>query len=70
MIRVHKKMTHSTDEKSLSIARVEILPFHKMGEEKYRLGGIPYRLTDTPSPTSRQIQTARDLFARYDIEAI
>lgn len=52
------------------VERVEILPFHKMGEKKYQLSGIPYHLADTPTPTPEQIQRARDIFARHEIKAI
>ena len=32
----------------LDAGRVEILPFHKLGEPKYERLGIPFTLTDTP----------------------
>jgi len=53
-----------------NVERVEILPFHKMGEHKYRELGLPYRLTNTPIPTEDQIEHARRIFARHGVEAI
>ncbi|WP_269527116.1 pyruvate formate-lyase-activating protein [Coraliomargarita parva] len=53
-----------------NVERMEILPFHKMGEDKYRQSGIPYRLTHTPTPTAGQIDRARNIFASFGIDAI
>lgn len=50
-----------------NVKRVEILPFHKMGEDKYRQLGIPYKLHDTPAPTEAEIQAARARFSKYGI---
>ncbi|MGJ8641635.1 MAG: pyruvate formate-lyase-activating protein [Opitutaceae bacterium] len=53
-----------------NVERVEILPFHKMGEDKYARSGIPYKLAKTPTPTTAQIDNAKAIFARHGIEAI
>ncbi len=45
------------------IRKVELLPFHKMGEYKWAALECPYRLYDTPVPTEKQIQEARAIFA-------
>ncbi len=45
------------------VDRVEILPFHKMGETKYSRARIPYLLGDTPEPSPDDIRHARELFA-------
>jgi pyruvate formate lyase activating enzyme len=52
-----------------NVDRVEILPFHKMGEDKYKRSGLPYKLGNTPTPTNEQIERARRIFARHGIEA-
>lgn len=39
-----------------NVERVEVLPFHKMGEYKWRELGLPYSLWDTPPPTAAQVQ--------------
>jgi pyruvate formate lyase activating enzyme len=53
-----------------NVERVEILPFHKMGEEKYARSGLPYKLANTPEPTAAQVNTARNIFAMHGVEAI
>lgn len=45
-----------------TVERVEVLPFHKMGEDKWAQLKMDYQLTDTPAPTSAQTQAARDIF--------
>jgi len=38
-----------------NVKKIEILPFHKMGEWKYQKLGYPYFLKDTPTPTTERI---------------
>lgn len=52
-----------------NVDRVEILPFHKMGEDKYKRSGLPYKLENTPTPTNEQIERARAIFARYGVDS-
>jgi pyruvate formate lyase activating enzyme len=44
------------------VERVEILPFHKMGEYKWENLKIPYRLKDTPPPTEESLRRAIQIF--------
>lgn len=44
------------------IEKVELLPFHKMGEYKWEEIGADYQLKDTLSPTKSQLQEAIDIF--------
>jgi pyruvate formate lyase activating enzyme len=53
-----------------NVERVEILPFHKMGEDKYVKSGISYHLKNTPTPTTAQVDTAKAIFARHGVEAV
>ena len=46
------------------IRKIELLPFHKMGEYKWESLGYAYRLKDTPPPTDAQLQMAREIFSR------
>jgi hypothetical protein len=41
-----------------------------MGEDKYTRSGIPYKLGNTPTPSTEQINTARNIFALHGVEAI
>jgi pyruvate formate lyase activating enzyme len=51
-----------------NVDRVEILPFHKMGEEKYKRSGFAYKLGNTPTPTDDQVARARAIFANHGVE--
>ncbi len=46
-----------------AIERVEILPFHQMGREKWHELNLRYPLEGTPPPDADLIQRARDQFA-------
>ncbi len=45
-----------------NVERVEILPFHKMGEYKWKKLGYDYQLTDTLPPTPEQVQRVAQIF--------
>ncbi|MGZ0655981.1 pyruvate formate-lyase-activating protein [Coraliomargarita sp. W4R53] len=51
-----------------NVERVEILPFHKMGEEKYKRAGLPYKLENTPTPSEEDIACAREIFAKHGVK--
>ncbi|MDJ0742139.1 MAG: pyruvate formate-lyase-activating protein [Xenococcaceae cyanobacterium MO_167.B27] len=51
-----------------NVERVEILPFHKMGEYKWEQLGYEYQLKDTPSASPELVATAKKIFAEYGIE--
>lgn len=53
-----------------TVQRVEILPFHKMGEYKWERLGLAYRLKDTDEPTPEQIQAVRDIFSAHGIATL
>ncbi len=46
------------------IQRVEILPFHKMGEYKWKELGLKYELDKTPVPARELIENIKDIFTR------
>ena len=45
-----------------SVSRVEVLPFHQMGRDKWTSLGMPYKLTDTKPPTNEAVAAARQIF--------
>jgi pyruvate formate lyase activating enzyme len=63
-----------TDDRAnlLSVARfiapmtnvewVEVLPFHQMGEFKWKALGLEYQLANTPAPTTSQVNDALAVF--------
>ena len=52
------------------VERVEILPFHKMGELKYETADKAYQLTDTATPSDQDMEWARAIFARHGVVAL
>ncbi|BDA68149.1 Pyruvate formate-lyase activating enzyme [Rivularia sp. IAM M-261] len=53
-----------------NVERVEVLPFHKMGEYKWEQLGFEYLLKETPTPSPEQVQVAIDIFRSKGIFAI
>jgi pyruvate formate lyase activating enzyme len=53
-----------------NIERVEVLPFHKMGEYKWQPLGFEYLLKETPIPSPQQVQAALDIFRSKGLFAI
>ncbi len=47
------------------VRRVDLLPFHKMGEYKWKSLNLPYTLTDTRTPTPDEMRHARAILAGY-----
>ncbi|HNX35783.1 MAG TPA: pyruvate formate-lyase-activating protein [Kiritimatiellia bacterium] len=46
------------------IRKIELLPFHKMGEYKWEALKCPYALKDTPPPSDEEMRRARNIFQR------
>lgn len=45
-----------------NVERVEVLPFHQMGRDKWESMGLPYELTDTQPPSAAALTSAREIF--------
>lgn len=43
-----------------SVSKIEVLPYHKLGIDKYKKLGIEYRLKDIPEPTKELIDKVRN----------
>ena len=50
-----------------NIERVDILPFHKMGEKKWEHTNLEYKLKDTPTPTKDETAAAREIFKSHGL---
>lgn len=48
-----------------NVERVEILPFHKMGEFKWEELGYAYQLNDVNEPNRDQVSAAREILEKY-----
>ncbi|ACU36357.1 pyruvate formate-lyase-activating protein [Actinosynnema mirum] len=46
-----------------NVERVDVLPFHKLGESKYQELGIKFPLAGTPTPTPALVARVREQFA-------
>lgn len=53
-----------------NVERVEVLPFHKMGEYKWEQLGYDYQLKDTQPPTAGQIEAAQAIFRSRGINVV
>lgn len=53
-----------------NIEKLEVLPFHKMGEYKWENLGYDYQLKDTESPTPESIQQTLEIFRSRGIKAL
>lgn len=45
-----------------NVSRVEVLPFHQMGRDKWAEIGMAYQLEDTEPPSAEATEAARDIF--------
>ena len=50
-----------------NVERVEVLPFHQMGRDKWDRLGRPYALADTPSPSPDLVARVTDQFRAYGL---
>ncbi len=49
-----------------NVEKIEILPFHKMGEFKWEALNIPYQLKGTNEPTEALMQQVLEIFSRHN----
>ncbi|WP_370585942.1 pyruvate formate-lyase-activating protein [Tessaracoccus sp. MC1756] len=50
-----------------AVERVEVLPFHQMGRDKWASLGIPYELADTEPPSKDLIERVMGQFRAHDL---
>jgi len=51
-----------------NVEKVEVLPFHKMGEYKWEQLGYEYQLKDTLPPSPELVQKTIDIFRSYNLK--
>lgn len=61
--QIEKLAKYLVDFKDI-VERVEILPFHKMGEFKWQELGLDYKLTDTKTPTTESLLETKEIFRK------
>lgn len=52
------------------VKRIEVLPFHKMGEYKWKQLNLKYDLENTPEPSVDLIIKVKGIFRRYNLNAV
>ncbi|MCX5200652.1 pyruvate formate-lyase-activating protein [Streptomyces sp. NBC_00237] len=52
------------------VSRVDVLPFHKLGEAKWEALGKTFTLHDTPSPGPAEVAAAREIFQGHGLYAV
>ena len=57
-----KKMTQYK-----TIERIDILPFHQMGSNKWAQMGLEYKLTEVEPPTPSQVAKAEEIILSYNL---
>ncbi len=55
-------------EKYSCVKKVELLPFHKMGEYKWKNLNYSYSLEDVPEPSESEVLKSREIFQRHGLE--
>lgn len=53
-----------------NIERIELLPFHKMGEYKWASLGLTYQLAETPEPSSLQVLEAMAILKKHNLNIV
>jgi pyruvate formate lyase activating enzyme len=51
-----------------NVEKVEILPFHKLGEYKWHELGYHYELGNTIPPSLEEIEKVKDIFKHYGVK--
>jgi pyruvate formate lyase activating enzyme len=52
------------------IEQVELLPFHKMGEFKWKELGLHYSLLKTPEPSVESLREAQEIFEKHGLNVL
>ncbi|MFD3332400.1 pyruvate formate-lyase-activating protein [Streptomyces sp. NPDC058700] len=53
-----------------NVSRVDVLPFHKLGEAKWQALAKPFTLRDTPSPSPEEVARVREVFRCHGLNAV
>jgi len=54
----------------LKMAKVEVLPFHKMGEPKWEAMKLPYVLKDTQPPSAELVSHVKEIFVSHGLKTV
>ncbi len=51
-----------------NVEKVELLPFHKMGEHKWDQVEEKYELSNTEPPSDEEVEKAKNIFKKYGLK--
>lgn len=49
------------------IKKIELIPFHKMGEYKWEYINTPYQLSDVRATTPQEVEHAKEIMRKYEL---
>jgi len=52
----------------MGLSRVDLLPYHQLGENKYQRLGIDYKLVGAKLYTDSQVQAIQEILGSYKLE--
>lgn len=52
------------------IERIEVLPFHNLGESKWQELNLKYTLSETEPPTPESVKTIKEIYKKYELPAV
>lgn len=52
------------------IERIEVLPFHNLGESKWQELNLKYTLSETEPPTPEFVKTIKEIYKKYELPAV
>ncbi len=55
------RQTRKFIEKFSNVQKIEVLPYHSMGQHKFEELGIPYQLDGVKSPTAERVENAKQI---------
>lgn len=57
-----------TESKSAHLKKINLLPFHKVGQSKYRKLGIPYKMSGIQPPSKERMNYLKEYFSETGIK--
>lgn len=75
-VEKHAQFIRSLQDKSIElngqklIERIEVLPFHNLGESKWQELNLQYTLSKTEPPTPEFVAMIKEIYQKYDLPAV
>ena len=75
-VEKHAQFVKSLQDEALAlhgkklIERVEVLPFHNLGESKWQELNLKYTLSETEPPTPELVKTIKEIYKKYGLPAV